>query len=62
MSSASGDSDVSRQELALGIVSLVMAIPITIVLAVNDQLAALLIAWIGIAVVNLSYAWQGRRP
>ncbi|HJR37886.1 MAG TPA: hypothetical protein VJ819_05825 [Nocardioidaceae bacterium] len=51
----------SGQQLALGIVSLVMAIPITIVLAVNDKLLALLIAWVGIAVVNIAYAWQGRR-
>ena len=51
----------SGQQLALGIVSLVMAIPITIVLAVNDKLLALMIAWVGIAVVNIAYAWQGRR-
>jgi len=49
----------SGQQLALGIVSLVMSIPITITLAVNDQLLALLIAWVGIAVVNIANAWQG---
>ena len=50
----------SAQQLALGIVSLVMAVPITITLAVNDKLLALLIAWLGITVVNIAHAWQGR--
>jgi cytochrome P450 len=53
----------SGQQLALGIVSLVLGIPITaITLAVGDgSLIALMIAWVGIAVVNIAYAWQGRR-
>ena len=51
----------SGQQLALGIVSLVAAIPITIPLALTDHLLAVLIAWVGIAVVNVAYAWQGRR-
>lgn len=50
----------SGQQLALGIVSLVIAIPITITLAVTEELMALLIAWVGIAIVNFAHAVQGR--
>lgn len=53
--------DRSGQQLALAIISLVAAIPISIVLGVNDQLMALLVAWAGIVGVNLAHAWQGRR-
>lgn len=52
---------VAGQQLALGIVSLVAAIPISIVLGLNDQLVALLIAWAGIIAVNWAHAFQGRR-
>ena len=52
---------LAGQQLALGIVSLVAAIPISIVLAVQDQLVALLIAWAGIVAVNMAHALQGRR-
>ncbi len=51
----------SGQQLALGIISLVAAIPITIPLALNDKLATVLVAWIGIVVVNIAHAWQNRR-
>ena len=51
----------SSQQLALAIVSLVAGIPISIVLAVTGNLAALLVAWTGIAIINIAYARQGRR-
>lgn len=39
---------------------MVAAIPISIVLGVTDHFAALLIAWMGIVLVNLAHALQGR--
>ena len=51
----------SGQQLALGIVSLAAAIPISIVGLVQGELPALVIAWIGIAIVNIAYSWQGGR-
>ncbi len=48
------------RQLALGIVSMVAAIPITIVLGVTGHFAALLVAWIGIVLVNMAHALQGR--
>ena len=51
----------SGQQLALGIVSLAAGVPISIVGLVQGELLALLIVWTGIAVVNIAYAWQGRR-
>jgi protein-S-isoprenylcysteine O-methyltransferase Ste14 len=51
----------SGQQLALGIVSLVAAIAITIPLAVTDHLPAVIVSWIGIAVVNMAYAMGRQR-
>ena len=51
---------LAGQQLALGIVSLVAAIPISIVLGVKGELLALLIAWAGIVAVNWAHAFQGR--
>ncbi len=49
------------RQLALGIVSLVAAIPISIVLAqVEDGLVPLLVAWMGIVLVNMAHALQSR--
>ena len=48
------------RQLALGIVSLVAAIPISIVLGVTGHLPAMLLAWLGIVAVNLAHALQGR--
>jgi hypothetical protein len=45
----------------LGIVSLVAAIPISIVLGVTGHFTAMLVAWIGIVGVNLAHAAQGRQ-
>ncbi|MEO5709880.1 MAG: hypothetical protein ABIQ59_08660 [Nocardioidaceae bacterium] len=48
------------RQLALGIVSMVAAIPISIPLGVTGHLAAMVIAWIGIVLVNLAHALQSR--
>lgn len=50
------------RQLALGIISLVVFIPISIVLGVNGELAALLLALAGIVGVNVAHAWQSRIP
>ena len=39
---------------------MVAAIPISIVLGVTDHFAALLVAWIGIVLVNMAHALQSR--
>ena len=54
------------RQLALGIVSVVAGIPITaITLAVPEEaelsLFSLLVAWGGIATVNIAHAWSSRR-
>jgi hypothetical protein len=54
-----GDAAGKRQ-LALGIVSVVAAVPISIPLGVTDHLPALLVAWAGIVGVNVAHALQGR--
>jgi hypothetical protein len=48
------------RQLALGIISLVAFIPISIVLGVNDQFLALLVTLAGIVAVNVAHAWQSR--
>ena len=48
------------RQLALGIVSMVAAIPVSIVLGVTGHFAALLVAWVGIVLVNLAHALQSR--
>ncbi len=47
---------LAGQQLALGIVSLMAAIPISIVLGLNNQLLELLICWAGIVGVNWAHA------
>lgn len=49
------------RQLALGIVSLVAFIPISIVLGVNGQFLALLVTLAGIVGVNVAHAWQSRQ-
>ena len=47
-----------KQQLALGIVSLGTGIPITAVAGgVGDGLPGVLVAWAGIAAVNVAHAW-----
>ena len=51
-----------KHQLALGIVSLGTGIPITAVAGgVGDGLAGVIVAWTGIAAVNVAHALQGRR-
>ena len=50
------------QQLALGIVSLCAGIPITAIAGgVGDGLAGVVVAWAGIAAVNVAHALLGRR-
>ena len=52
-----------NRQLALGIVSVVAAVPISIPLGVTDHLPALLVSWAGLVGVNFAHALQGRpRP
>ena len=51
---------VGKRQLALGIVSTVAAVPISITLGLNDNLGALLVSWAGIVGVNAAHALQGR--
>ncbi len=50
------------RQLALGIISLVAAIPISIVAAAKEELLILLVCWIGIVMVNVAHALQSRPP
>ena len=54
--------DAGGRQLALGIVSLVAFIPISIALGVNGQFLALLVTLAGIVAINLAHAWQSRTP
>ena len=49
------------RQLALGIVSVVAAIPISVPLGLTDHLAAVVVSWAGIVGVNVAHAVQGRR-
>ena len=48
------------RQVAIGIVSLVAFIPISIALGVNGEFLALLVTLIGIVGVNVAHAWQSR--
>ena len=50
------------RQLALGIISLVAFIPISIVLGLNGELLALMVAIAGFVGVNVAHAWQSRHP
>ena len=49
------------RQLALGIISLVACIPIAIVLGLNGELLALLVALAAVVGVNFAHAWQSRQ-
>jgi hypothetical protein len=49
------------RQLALGILSVVAAIPITIVLGVTGNFLALLVAWAGLVLVNMAHSLQSRQ-
>jgi hypothetical protein len=48
------------RQLALGIISLIAFIPISIALGVNGEFLALLVTLVGIVGVNVAHAWQSR--
>ena len=50
-----------KRQLALGIVSLGVGIPITAISAAIAELPGLGVAWAGIAAVNIAHAMQSRR-
>lgn len=54
------DAQRGEHQMVLGIVSLGTGIPITAI-AQGEGLAGVLIAWTGIAAVNVAHALQGRR-
>ena len=49
------------RQLALGIISLVAAIPVSLALGLNDQLVPLLVTLFTIVMINGAHAWQSRR-
>jgi hypothetical protein len=46
----------AEPSVALAIVSMVMAIPLTAIAASNSGLVAVVVVWIGIVLVNFAYA------
>ena len=50
-----------KRQLALGIVSLGVGIPISAISAGIADLPGLIVAWTGIAAVNVAHALQNRR-
>ncbi|MEO6510790.1 MAG: hypothetical protein ABIO16_07355 [Nocardioides sp.] len=50
-----------KRQMTLGIVSLGAGIPITAISAGIEHLPGLLVAWAGIAAVNVAHALQNRR-
>jgi hypothetical protein len=50
-----------KRQLALGITSLGVGIPITAISAAIAELPGLTVAWLGIAAVNFAHALQSRR-
>ncbi|MDQ3616834.1 MAG: hypothetical protein M3393_09465 [Actinomycetota bacterium] len=54
------DESRGHRQMVLGIVSLGTGIPITAIAGGVAQTSGVMIAWIGIAVVNGAHAWQGR--
>ncbi len=56
----SAAAGAGARQLAIGIVSLIAFIPISIVLGVNGQFLALLVTLAGIVGVNVAHAWQSR--
>lgn len=58
----SGSEGSRNRQFALGVISLGAGIPITIVpmVATDGGLPAVVVAWLGIAGVNVAHAWQSR--
>jgi hypothetical protein len=57
---ASAASGAGQRQLALAVISLVACIPISIVLGLNGELIALLLALGAIVSVNVAHALQAR--
>src|SRR6185295_6542187 len=55
------DDSRDSKQLALGIVSLGCGVPITAIAGGITDLPGIIVAWTGIAVVNVAYALGGRR-
>lgn len=55
------EDERSSKQMALGITSLALAIPISAIAGDIGDLPGLVVSWAGIAAVNVSYAWQNRR-
>jgi hypothetical protein len=55
---ARGERDAG---LTLGIVSVIAGIPVTAITMGTEELAGLIVAWGGIAAVNVAHAWGRRR-
>jgi hypothetical protein len=58
-------SDRDSKQLALGIVTMSLGIPISAITLTNGpeatRLIVFLTAWVGMVGVNMAYAWQSRR-
>jgi VIT1/CCC1 family predicted Fe2+/Mn2+ transporter len=60
---AAGAAAPARRDpgLTLGIVSVIAGIPVTAITMGTEELAGLIVAWGGIAAVNVAHAWGRRR-
>ena len=56
------DDDRDSKQMALGITSMALGIPISAIAAGTADLPGLVTSWAGIVAVNAAYAWQNRRP
>ncbi len=50
-----------RTPFVLAIVSCALGIPLTAIASSQAGIAGLIVAWIGIVLVNMTYAWSRRR-
>jgi hypothetical protein len=50
------------ERYGFGIISLVLAIPLSAIAVVQADLEGLIVAWLGIAAVNFVHAFRGRLP
>jgi NCAIR mutase (PurE)-related protein len=56
------DDDRDSKQMALGITSMALGIPISAIAAGTADLPGLVVSWAGIVAVNAAYAWQHRPP
>lgn len=54
------EEERNSKQMALGISSLALGIPISAIAAGTADLPGLVVSWLGIVGVNASYAWQNR--